>query len=267
MKKYRLLRYARIALSVTIMLVAGVAVGLGHHMFLSDWQLIPALLASGAEWVMLWAIVTALWGRIYCSTVCPLGTLQDFLARLNPRRSGYFYAPAAPAVRWLMVMAIIVAAVLGLSVIVSALDPAARFDSLPQAARELIVSGSISLGGAIGAGATLAVVAFFAIRRGRLLCNTLCPVGTVLGAFSRYSLYQIDINTDKCVGCGRCTERCKAQCIDPRSHTVDVSRCVVCFDCVADCPNDAITFRRGRHQLQLPLMQETPSPATNCTTK
>lgn len=260
MKKYRMFRIARIVVGVAVMMAIAAAVALGHHTFLSDWQIVPAVLAGMGQWVLLWAVVTALFGRLYCSTACPLGTLQDFLARLNPRRNGYFYAPPVPKVRWLMVTAIVCAAFMSLGVVVAALDPAARFSSLPAAAAAWIRTGSLTLASGAGAAATLLVVAIFAVRRGRLLCNTLCPVGTVLGSFSRYSLFQIDINTDICIGCGKCTEKCKAQCIDPGSHTVDFSRCVVCFDCVASCPTGAITFRRGRHQLQMPLLQDTAAP-------
>lgn len=236
-------------------------VALSRHTFLEGWQLVPAVLGGMAEWVMLWAVVTALCGRLYCSTACPLGTLQDFLARLRRRRYGYFYARPVPVIRWLATVAFIVAAFLGLAAVVSALDPAARFESMPGWVAELVRTGTFTLASGAAAALTLIVTAIFAVSRGRLLCNTICPVGTVLGAFSRYSLYQIDINTDKCVGCGLCTAKCKAQCIDPGSHTVDFSRCVVCFDCVASCPTDAITFRKDRHRLQLPLMQEAPRPA------
>ena len=88
-------------------------------------------------------------------------------------------------------------------------------------------------------------------------------MGTLLGAVSRYSLYHVDINTDLCTGCNLCVKRCKASCINPADHTVDLSRCVVCFDCTAACPSDAITFRRGRHQLKMPLLRPTVSSAAS----
>ena len=92
-------------------------------------------------------------------------------------------------------------------------------------------------------------------RNGRTFCNTVCPVGTTLSFISRYSIFRIDINTDKCVQCRRCEHVCKASCIDMTSHVVDTSRCVVCFDCLSDCPNDAIHYTYNRHQLSIPLMQ------------
>lgn len=251
---YKHLRRLRIWVSLLVMAGVTAGVALSYHTFLESWQLVPAILTGGAEWVLMWAFVTAICGRLYCSTACPLGTLQDMLARLRRRPNGYFYAPAMSRLRSLFLLAFIVAAILGLGFLVSALDPAARYESLTATSVKLLRTGALTLASALGAVATLGVVAAFAIARGRLLCNTLCPLGTVLGTFSRLSLYRIDIDTDRCVGCGLCTARCKSQCIDPSAHTVDFSRCVMCFDCVADCPTGAITLRKGRHQLQTPLL-------------
>ncbi len=68
------------------------------------------------------------------------------------------------------------------------------------------------------------------------ICNTLCPVGTILGCVSRNSAMRIDIDTDRCIQCRRCEHVCKAECIDMQSHVVDMSRCVVCFDCLPCAP-------------------------------
>lgn len=255
-KKYKNLRIARIIVSVAIFAVMTVTVGLSYHTFLDSWQIVPAIVTGTAEWILLWAAITAFFGRIYCSTACPLGTLQDFLARLKRRRFGYFYAQPFTLVRLGIALIFIVAFIAGIASVISVLDPATRFMKVVTVSSDIIRSAAFTVSSAVSAAITLAVVAAFAISRGRLFCNTICPVGTVLGMASRFSLYQMDINTDKCIGCGRCTARCKAQCIDPSAHTVDVSRCVVCFDCVAGCPNDAITFRKGRHKLQMPLMQD-----------
>lgn len=250
---WRWARRARIAVSVAIMVAVAVAVGAGYSCWLSGWQIVPAILAGASGWLLMWAAATAVFGRIYCSTACPLGTLQDIFSRLGHLRRGFFHSRARNTLRWTLVGVSVVAAALGITLIVGLLDPAAAFSRMVVwLGRPAIGAGAFSLGAGAVAFVTLAVVAAFSYRRGRLLCNTVCPVGTLLGGLSRTSLYHVDINTDKCVGCGLCTARCKAECIDPGAHTVDLSRCVVCFDCVAACPNSAITFRRGRHQLQIP---------------
>lgn len=255
-KGYGRLRVARIVVSLAVMLAVAITVALGYHTFLSSWQLIPAILAGTAEWLLFWAAITALVGRLYCSTACPMGTLQDCVSRLNRRRNGFFYSPNRGRLRWIFVLVMLIAVVFGIGIVEQVLDPSSAFNSIIKGTLEPIFGTVVfTLSSGLVAAAVLAILAVFALKRGRLLCNTLCPLGTVLGAFSRMSLYHIDINTDKCVGCGLCTARCKAECIDPKGHTVDYSRCVVCFDCVAACPNDAISLRRGNHQLQWPLLQ------------
>ncbi|MBU5900267.1 4Fe-4S binding protein, partial [Vibrio cholerae O1] len=60
---------------------------------------------------------------------------------------------------------------------------------------------------------TFAAILILAWKHGRTWCNTICPVGTVLGFLSRYSLFKVRIDTAKCNGCGLCATKCKAACI------------------------------------------------------
>lgn len=260
---YRWLRAARIAVSLAVLATVTATIACGYSCWLSHWQIMPALLAGAGAWLLLWAAATALIGRIYCSTACPMGTLQDIAARLRRRRRGYFYSAPLPMLRWSIVFAMLVAAMLGISVVTGLLDPAAAYSRIVvYIGRPIAGAAAFSAGAAAIACITLAATAAAALARGRLLCNTICPVGTLLGGLSRFALYHIDINTDKCTGCGLCTSHCKAECIDPSAHTVDPSRCVMCFDCTAVCPDSAITLRRGRHRLQIPMLQAVEPEAT-----
>ncbi|MDE6334744.1 MAG: 4Fe-4S dicluster domain-containing protein [Muribaculaceae bacterium] len=260
---YRWLRAARIAVSLAVLATVTATVACGYSCWLSQWQIIPALLAGSGAWLLLWAAATALTGRIYCSTACPMGTLQDLAARMKRRRNGYFFSAPKTMLRLSVVFAMLVAAMLGISVVIGVLDPAAAYARIGvYLGRPIAGAAAFSVGAAAIAFATLAATTVAAMARGRLLCNTICPVGTILGTLSRYALYHIDINTDKCTGCGLCTSRCKAECIDPTAHTVDASRCVMCFDCTAVCPDSAITLRRGRHRLQIPMLQAVEPEAT-----
>lgn len=254
--KYQAARLARIVVSSLVAVAVFAAVAFGYDLWLSRWQLVPAILAGASLWAVLWLVVTAVAGRVYCSSVCPMGTLFDVFARLGHRNKGYFYSSPRVVIRRSLALIAVGALIAGIPLMFDILEPAAAFSRIAAWSLGPVLNAvAFSFGACVVAFATVAFAAAIAFARGRLLCNTICPVGTLLGEISRFSLYHIDINTDKCIGCGKCTERCKAECINPSAHTVDPARCVMCFDCVAACPNSAITYRRGRHRLAMPLMQ------------
>ena len=230
--------------------------------WLANMQIIPAVLTATVGWLVLWFVVTVLFGRIYCSTACPLGFMQDASAALSRlirrRRANYRYRRGMTAVRVLAVLVIVEAVCLGISGLVGYLDP---YSNYVRVFKAFVVNSAAAWA---AAAAVVAVVMAVSWRNGRLLCNTICPVGALMGAVTKVSILRFDINPDLCTQCGECERVCKAQCVKQLSSIVDNSRCVSCFNCVAACPNNAITWRIGRHRLQWPLMQRLA--ATNTPT-
>ena len=98
------------------------------------------------------------------------------------------------------------------------------------------------------AAVTFVVIAVLAWKHGRTWCNTICPVGSVLGFFSKFSVFAPVIDTEKCRNCGLCGKQCKASCIDTKEHKIDYSRCVACMDCIDSCKDGAIhyAYRYGK---------------------
>ncbi len=250
--------------------------------YLAEWlekvQFMQAVVAEALGVFVCWLIITLIFGRVYCSTVCPLGTLQDAAARLmraNPRqaeRRRYRFRRPSNGVRYLALLAVLICLMGGYMALPMLMDPYAvwvRFCRLCVAplvhsgpnpalsawdtAAVRIISGTLA-GTAVGLLAVVAV-GITAARRGRIVCNTLCPVGTTLGFISRYSIMQIDIDTDRCTQCRRCVDVCKAECINITDHVVDGSRCVNCFDCLEACRDNAIHYTARRKQLSIPMMQ------------
>lgn len=273
----RCLRLSRIAVSLTSLVVLTLALTAPALTLpvVAPWleriQLIPALAAYSLFTFVVWLMVTLAFGRIYCSTVCPLGTLQDIAARAvrasrsARRRRPYRYTQPRTALRYIFVAAMLMALMLQNVIAVAILDPYSAYAEMcsrlfapvlgiPSPAVVLLPLPATILAAVIF-GASVALAA----RGGRTICNTVCPVGSTLGLVSRYSVFQIDIDTDKCINCGRCEEVCKGTCINLCEHVVDGSRCVACFDCINVCPNDAIHYTNRRKQLSFPMMQEISS--------
>ncbi|MDO5570533.1 MAG: 4Fe-4S dicluster domain-containing protein [Bacteroidales bacterium] len=230
-------------------------------------QFLPALLAVNFIIVGALIALTLVFGRIYCSVICPLGIFQDVISHISVKRkkNKYSYSKAISWLRYSILLLFIIALVAGLNSLVALLAPYSSYGRIvsnlfapiyqglnnvlafisERADNYLFYSKEIwikSLSTFIISIATFVVILVLAWKNGRSYCNTICPVGTVLGFISKYSFLKIHIDTDKCNYCGLCARNCKASCINPKEHKIDYSRCVDCFDCIDKCKQGAISF-------------------------
>ncbi len=249
--------------ALTLFLVSAVGSAALYFRWIERLQIMPLALASAFMTLLFWLVFTFVFGRIYCSVICPMGALMDIFARL-PRlgrhrliKRSYHYCTANNNLRYSWLALIIVTMSLGSTVVITLFDPYSAYSTIISNAFELLTDGKMIIGTLSGiavAGVTLAVVATVAALSGRTICNSFCPVGAALSIPARYSLYGIDINTDLCIGCNRCVDVCKAHCINPSAHSVDTSRCIICFNCLDSCQTGAISYTSRRHRLSTPLM-------------
>ena len=230
-------------------------------------QFLPAVLALNFGVVIALVLLTLLMGRIYCSVICPLGVLQDIFGWLGKKvkKNRYTYSKPMSILRYVMLGVLVVALVAGFTSIGALIAPYSAFGRIAttflapvyQWGNNLLASWAESAnsyafysvdiwwkGGAtfVVALVTLTTLFVLAFKNGRTYCNTICPVGTVLGFLSRYSYLKPVIDTTKCNGCGLCARNCKASCIDSKNHAIDYSRCVVCLDCIDKCRQSAIKY-------------------------
>lgn len=75
----------------------------------------------------------------------------------------------------------------------------------------------------------------------RFFCRVLCPLGALLGLFSRFAVWRIDRDPVRCTDCDLCLKSCEGA-SDPQKD-LRKSECFVCMNCIEDCPHDALTFR------------------------
>ena len=248
--------------------------GTMHHWFswLAKIQFLPAVLALNVGVVVALVLLTLVFGRIYCSVICPLGVFQDILARLRRKKNKYSYSREVKWLRYPVLVIFVIALAAGVGSVFQLLAPYSSYgriatmvfqplwmlgNNLFASIAERVDSYAFytvdvwmkSLPVLIIALVTLVVLLVLSWRGGRTYCNTICPVGTILSFLSRYSFLKIRFDEDKCKNCSLCSKNCKAACIDYKTHSVDYSRCVVCGNCISKCKFGALHYDNKRiHQ-------------------
>ena len=270
--------------------------GVTHTWFswMAKLQFLPAVLALNVGIIVLLIVLTLLFGRIYCSVICPMGVFQDIIAwfgkKARPkkeRKIPYTYSKAMSALRYTVLGVFVMALIAGVGSFVALLAPyssygriasnifqpiyrwgnnilasiAEKYDSYAIYDVDVWVKSMPTL---IIAVVTLVIIFILAWRNGRTYCNTICPVGTVLGFFARFSFFHVTFDAEKCKNCSMCSRNCKASCIDYKTHTVDYSRCVTCGNCLEQCKFGALSYKFATPSMATafpkPVVVEKPAP-------
>lgn len=236
--------------------------------WMAKMQFLPAVMSLNVGVIIALVVVTLLFGRVYCSIICPLGVMQDFFVWIGDRfkKNRYRYSKPLTWLRWTLLVLFVAGMLLGVNAIVAVIAPyssygrivssigqpvyvwlnniiasiAEKHDSYAFYSVEVKAVSAVTL---VTAAVMLVLVGALSLWRGRIWCNSICPVGTVLGFLSRWSLMKPVIDKSKCGGCGRCERNCKAECINSKTGEIDGSRCVACMNCIGKCKSDAIRFK------------------------
>ena len=233
-------------------------------------QFLEAVLALNVVVIMALVVLTFVFGRIYCSVICPLGIMQDIFGWLGKKqkKNRYTYSKELKWLRYPVLVLFIIALVAGIGTLFQLLAPYSAYGRIVTYLLQPVwVAGNNVLASiaehydsyafyhvskdvpnyyviTIIAVWTWAILAALAWKYGRTYCNTICPIGTILSFLSRFSFLKINFDVDKCKNCSLCTKNCKAACIDFKTHSVDYSRCVVCGDCIESCKFGALSYSR-----------------------
>jgi len=259
--------------------------------WLAKIQFLPAVLALNLVVVVVLVLVTLLFGRVYCSVICPLGIFQDGVSWLSSRRKGkkmrFKYSKEVKWLRYGMLALFIIALIAGVHAFVALLAPyssygrivqnlfapvyqwinnvlayfAERRESYAFVTKEVWIR---SIPTFVIAAVTFVIVVVLAWKNGRTYCNTICPVGTTLSFFSRFAMFRPVIDASKCKTCHACEKTCKSSCISiqKEAKTIDYSRCVDCFNCIDSCKFGALKYRFAwKKQAAEVAAPETPDAA------
>ena len=270
-----MLRKIRIALAALFFIgITLLFVGIGHQWWgwMAKLQFLPSALALNLVVVAIILLMCFLFGRVYCSVICPMGVFQDVVIRLRrtfgkwqqdaqtrrfkklkesgstekPRVKQYLkrfsYVKEHKWVRYGVLVLSIVSIFVSGQMLIALIAPYSAYGRMVRSIVG-VASGSVVPTLLVTGLLTLVIITVCAWLWGREYCNTVCPVGTTLSLVSRFALFRPTIDTSKCINCGRCGKGCRASCIDTANHRIDYSRCVVCFDCLDNCTEGAIKYR------------------------
>ena len=229
-------------------------------------QFVPALLSSSAIIVLAIIIVTLTFGRVYCSILCPLGVYQDGIAHIAEKRKKHRYSfKRSKKYRYYIAFTFFLLIALGNTSFAVFIEPYSifgRFASNLFAPVYRLINNCLayfterwdsyafysvdvyikSMPMFIIAIVYFLIITILALVNGRWYCNSICPVGALLGCLSKFSVFKLHFNTEKCNSCGLCEKNCRCSAIDAKNHIIDYSKCVMCFNCVSGCKRGAMEY-------------------------
>ena len=224
----------RLSIALIIFILAIIAMaGLFYPVHIFDIQLTPVLQRVFCDFSIIAlvlfisvAVITLLFGRIYCSLICPMGIFQEIICLIRNKNNNetgksypfkYFIAA--------LTMGLLIG---GSALFIRYIDPYTLFGS----------AATLSLTGIIA----IIIIGVLAVFKNRLFCTDICPVGCILGLLAKVSLFKIYIEKDKCMSCSLCERSCPAGCIDSKEQTVRNETCIKCFKCLGKCYKNAIKY-------------------------
>ena len=216
-------------------------------------QFLPAVLAVNIAVIIGLVLLTLVFGRVYCSVICPLGVFQDGVAHLNvarkrkkKNRKPYSYSPELKWLRYGVWVLFVIALIAGVQALVALLAPYSAwgrivqnlfqpvyiwinnlFASLAERANSYTFYDKEvwlrSLPTFIVAIVTLVAVVILAWKNGRTYCNTICPVGTTLSFFLRCSARSSTRTSARTARCASTTARRRASISQSTRSTIPVA--------------------------------------------
>jgi polyferredoxin len=240
------------------------------------------ILIKGFLWGAAILVATILFGRIFCSFLCPMGTIHHIAGSVKPALKGARLVRAnrktgSQRIKYFVFLLLLVGSLLGLNMaglmdpiallfrsIALAVLPAigtglrAFFDALAtsdiKALSMLSYAGEVLVSPIFGyahqayqtgwvIGLIFLVILFLNRIRPRFWCRTLCPLGALLGIFSRFSILKLEKFPEKCTNCNLCVKHCQGAASPKPGEDWETAECLACFNCHDVCPENALEFK------------------------
>jgi len=239
-------------------------------------------LIDGFWWALGLILVTLFLGRIFCGFICPLGTIHHMVSWTKPSLKGDRMIKAnqrtpGHRIKYFLLLMLLVGAVMGLN-LAGFIDPISLlFRSLALAILPAIGTGLKELFDVMAAtdikvlnymsyagealvspvfgygypayktawfiGLIFLIILFLNRIRPRFWCRILCPLGALLGIFSKFTILRLEKDQATCTDCKLCSRTCQGAASPMPGQTWENAECLLCFNCFDACPEGALSFR------------------------
>ncbi len=239
--------------------------------FIATGKIIPIFLLA-----LIPLVLTLVLGRFFCGWVCPFGAINQFFSWIFKKSKKEKKGVNKPLLKlkYVLLAAIIVSALLGthwggwldpFSLLIrsatTAVNPSVNYlvnqslkagagdtgivskglKPLYNAARDNVLTAKQRVyTQSVIIGLILFFLLLMNLYKRRFFCNYLCPLGALYGITARFSL--LNLKPDKnCISCNACAKNCTYNGSPYQDYMK--SECVTCFNCIGDCPTDAVEVR------------------------
>ena len=196
-------------------------------------------------------LLGVLLGRFICGFLCPFGWFQELVHKLPTKKLSTRRLRPLTYLKYavLLVMVVLLPALAVNEVGMG--DPFFCKYLCPQGVLEGAIPLSLTNAGIRAALGTLftrklsilLAVAVLSVVFYRPFCKWLCPLGAFYALLNKVSLFQMQVDPNKCISCGKCAKACQMD-VDI-TKTPNHTECIRCGMCVRACPTHAVAFRYG----------------------
>lgn len=187
-------------------------------------------------------------GRMICGWLCPFGLIQELLYKIKtPKLKKSFVTRILSFLKYVILI---------FFVFIVPITYAFRDTPLPAFCKYICPAGTLE--GGLGLLSNKVNESYFSMLGPlftwkflllvsivvacififRMFCRFICPLGALYGLFNKISFFGVKLNTDKCVGCNKCINKCKMDI----KHVGDFE-CISCGECMSECPTGAISWK------------------------